>query len=49
MLENRLRQIPDILAPKAAAMDDVLEIRALVAKEIDSALRALYEAGADVA
>src|SRR5512139_266275 len=47
--ENRVRQIPDILAPRVAAMDDVLEIRALVAKEIDAALRALYESEADAA
>jgi hypothetical protein len=30
-------------------MDDVLEIRALIAKEIDAALRALYESEADAA
>ena len=47
--ENRIRQIPDILAPRVAAMDDVLEIRALVAKEIDAALRALYESETDAA
>ncbi len=47
--ENRIRQIPDILAPRVAAMDDVLEIRALIAKEIDAALRALYENEADAA
>jgi len=45
--ENRIRQIPDILAPRVAAMEDVLEIRALIAKEIDAALRALYESEAD--
>ena len=47
--ENRVRQIPDILAPRVAAMDDILEIRALIAKEIDAALRALYESEADAA
>jgi len=47
--ENRIRQIPDILAPRVAAMDDVLEIRALVAREIDAALRALYESETDAA
>ena len=45
--ENRIRQIPDILAPRVAAMEDVLEIRALIAREIDAALRALYENEAD--
>ena len=49
MVENRLRQIPDILASRVAAMDDVLEIRALIGKEIDAALRALYESEADAA
>ena len=47
--ENRIRQIPDILAPRVAAMDDVLEIRALIGREIDAALRALYEHEADAA
>jgi len=45
--QNRIRQIPDILAPRVAAMEDVLEIRALIAREIDAALRALYENEAD--
>jgi hypothetical protein len=47
--ESRLRQIPDIIAPRLVPLDDVLEIRALVAKEIDAALRALYEGEADAA
>ncbi len=47
--ENRLRQIPDIVAPRVAAMDDVLEIRALIAREIDATLRALYENESDAA
>lgn len=46
-MENRLRQIPDVLAPRVAAMDNVLDARALIAKEIESALRALYEAETD--
>jgi hypothetical protein len=48
MVENRLRQIPDIIAPRVAVMDDILEIRAQIAKEIDAVLRTLYESEADV-
>ena len=45
--ENRLMLMPDKLAPRVAVLDDVLEIRALIDKEVRAALRALYEREAD--
>jgi|MudIll2142460700_1097286.scaffolds.fasta_scaffold02662_5 hypothetical protein len=40
---NRMRLIPDKLAPRVAALTDVLEIRLLIEKEIETALEALSE------
>lgn len=41
-MEHRLFQMPDILAPRVAAMDDVLEIRTLIMAEVKAALVAIY-------
>ena len=38
-----MRLIPDKLAPRVAALTDVLEIRLLIEKEIETALEALSE------
>jgi len=39
--DNRMRLIPDKLAPRVAVLTDVLEIRLLIEKEIEAALEAL--------
>ncbi len=46
---SRLLLVPDKLAPRVAAMGDVLEIRALIDGEIRAAIRALHEAETDAA
>jgi phage terminase Nu1 subunit (DNA packaging protein) len=46
---DRLLNVPDKLAPRVAALSDVLEIRALIDGEIRAVIRAMHEAESDVA